>query len=63
VFIKKASYSFVDLRKAGVREGELPQEDAFVTLKPGESYSVNTEGFGVRIDDGTALTIKSDRCE
>jgi hypothetical protein len=52
-YIRNASYSFFDLSKVGFRVDELPQEDAFATLKPGESYSVEYDGFGQRLYDGT----------
>ena len=38
-----------NLRKAGMRDGD-PQEDAFVVLQPGESYSVEKDD-GERIYD------------
>lgn len=52
-YIGNTSHSYFDLRKAGFRDGELPREDAFVTLKPGESYSLEDDGFGQRLYDGT----------
>jgi hypothetical protein len=47
-----ASFSFYDLRKAGIRMETPPEEEAFVTLKPGESYSLQTD-FGVQLYNGT----------
>lgn len=47
------SSSFYDLTKAGFRPGQVPREDAFVTLAPGESYSLEKEGYGTNIYDGT----------
>ncbi len=35
-----------NMRKAGFRDGD-PQEDAFITLRPGESYSLKTD-YGAR---------------
>jgi hypothetical protein len=44
--------TFLDVRKAGVRTEAAPEEDAFVTLKPGESYSLEAN-YGVHLYDGT----------
>lgn len=52
-YTETTRFSYFDLRKVGFREGEFPREDAFVTLKPGELYSLEKEGFGVRLYDGT----------
>lgn len=51
-YVDDTAFSYFDLRKAGVRE-EVPREDAFVTLRPGESYSLDKDGFGVRLYNGT----------
>ncbi len=46
------SSSFLDVRRAGTHTETDPSEDAFVTLKPGESYGLETD-YGVLLSDGT----------
>lgn len=50
-----SSISFIDPRRAGVRTEATPEEDAFVALKPGESYSLE-RNHGVYLSDGTEDT-------
>lgn len=40
------------MKAAGFRFDSVPMEDAFVALKPGESWSLETE-YGARVYDGT----------
>jgi hypothetical protein len=45
------SFSFLDLNKAGMRGGNAPEEEAFVTLKPSESYTIMKDS-AVDLRDG-----------
>jgi hypothetical protein len=42
---------FLDLNKAGMRGGDAPHEDVFVTLKAGESYTIMKDS-AVNLHDG-----------
>lgn len=46
--------SFFDLRDAGVRVGETPEEGAFVILEPGAAHAVETL-YGLNVDDCTEI--------
>lgn len=50
-----SSLSFIDPRGAGVRTEATPEENAFVALKPGESYSLQNV-HQVYLSDGTEDT-------
>lgn len=51
-YVSETTSSFFDLRAAGIRTGEAPEENAFLILRPGESHVVE-KVYGVHVDDCT----------
>jgi hypothetical protein len=52
-YVEDTTSAYFDLSKAGFRVEDTPREDAFILLKAGESYSLERDGYGIPLYDGT----------